>query len=73
MKKCDYCGMTILLGGFHSDGYKFWALLIHGMNQLLSEVTKLTRLGLEKFRNLEFIPVFSNATKKENWQNVNYN
>ncbi|MEG4581780.1 hypothetical protein QUA71_19515 [Microcoleus sp. MON1_C5] len=46
MKKCDYCGMTILLGGFHSDGYKFWALLIHGMNQLLSEVRKLTRLGL---------------------------
>ena len=73
MKKCDYCGITILLGGFHIEGYRFWALLIYGMNQLLSEVTKVTILGLYKFRNLEFIPVFSNATKKENWQKVNSN
>jgi len=46
MKKFGYCGTTFLFGGFHIDGYRFWALLSHGMNQLLSEFTKLTRLGL---------------------------
>jgi len=40
------------------------ALLIHGMNQLSLDVTKLTLLGLYPFRNREFIPVFSNAGTK---------
>ena len=41
--------------------YIFFTALINGMNQLFSEVTKLTILGLWQLRTIQFIPVLSNA------------